>query len=78
MCAGAICGEQLNEVVRRADGAERWCFRCRAIRRFEYVVLAPVEPSYYGPTPRIECATCHLIDGDLFPGRYREWSEAQP
>lgn len=75
MCGGAVCGELLEEVVRRTHGETRYCFSCRAKRRFEYVVLAPVELSYYGPTPRIECATCHVIDGDLFPGREREWGD---
>jgi hypothetical protein len=68
-------GPELEEVVRRPDGEERWCFKCRAKRRFEYVVLAPIEMSHYGPTPMIECATCHLTDADLFPGRQREWSD---
>lgn len=76
MMCGAICGERLEEIVRRPDGLERWCFRCRTKRRFDYVVLAPVGMSYYGPTPAVECATCHLIDGDLFPGNYREWEES--
>lgn len=70
---GVICHEEMREVVRRPDGEPRWCFRCRKVRVFEYVVLAPVGISYYGPTPAIECGTCHLMDGDLFPGRSREW-----
>lgn len=73
---GAICGEQLEETVRRPNGEERFCFVCRKKRAFEFVVLAPVDMlSYYGPTPKIECATCHTTDGDMFPGREREWQE---
>ncbi|MGC5249641.1 hypothetical protein ACPXB3_22285 [Gordonia sp. DT219] len=64
----------MTETLRRPDG-ERWCFRCRARRVFQYVVDAPTEPSYYGPNTRIECGTCHLTDGDLFPGRSREWED---
>ncbi len=75
MLSGAICGEPLKEVMRRTDGDIRHCFHCRVKRRFEYVVMSPVGLSYYGPTPGIECATCHKADGDLFPGREREWED---
>lgn len=72
-----ICyGPPLAEVSRTPHGTIRWCYHCRARRPFELVVLAPTEPSYYGPSPHIECTTCHTHDGDLFPGRYREWEES--
>ena len=71
-----ICREELREIVRRDDG-ERWCFRCRKRRTFQYVALAPVDPmSWYGPTPQIRCGTCGALDGDLFPGSEREWMDA--
>jgi hypothetical protein len=70
-----ICsGPKMQEVVRRADG-ERWCFTCRKRRDFLFIVDAPIELSYYGPTPHIECATCGKWDGDCFPGTAREWEE---
>jgi hypothetical protein len=73
--AGCICGERLTEVLRRPDG-ERWCFVCRKRRDFEYVLRAPVDPeSWYGPTPDIQCASCHTSDGDCFPGTWREWED---
>ncbi len=73
---GAICGEQLEEIIRRPDGEERYCFQCRTRRPFELVVMAPVDRmSYYGPTPSIRCAGCGLVDGDLFPGRERAWED---
>lgn len=31
--------------------------------------------AWYGPSTQIECCVCHLTDGDLFPGRYREWED---
>ena len=65
----------MSEEVRRTLEGERWCFVCRKRREFEYVVLVPVEMSYYGPTRRIECSQCRTVDGDLFPGAEREWSE---
>jgi hypothetical protein len=68
-----ICGEEMREVSREPDGEPRWCFRCRAIRGFVYVVIAPVGPSYYDPNAYVKCGTCDLTDGDLFPGRFREW-----
>lgn len=64
--------EPLEEVLRKQDGEERWCFRCRARRQFEYVVMSPIEMSYYGPSASVECATCHTEDGDCFPGTSRE------
>lgn len=67
--------EPLEEVVRE-DIGERWCFRCRKRREFQYVVKAPVDiMSYYGPSPSITCGTCTTIDSDLFPGMQREWSD---
>lgn len=69
----SICGEALKEVSRRYDG-NRWCFRCCDPRAFEFVISAPVGPmSYYGPTFSVQCASCGLVDGDLFPGRSRSW-----
>ena len=67
-----ICGEETREVARRPEG-ERFCFICRTRRAFLRIVDAPVGMSYYGPSTRIECGTCATIDGDLFPGREREW-----
>lgn len=70
---GTICRPgAMREVVRRPDGEARWCFRCRARREFFFVVRSEVEISYYGPHPSIRCSEGHL-DGDLFPGRVREW-----
>lgn len=71
-----VCGEELQTVKDEADGSARWCFRCRAVREFRFIVKAPVGYSYYGPNPSIRCATCDLSDGDLFPGRFREWDES--
>lgn len=31
--------------------------------------------AWYGPSTHIECAVCHLVDGDCFPGRWREWED---
>lgn len=64
-----------QEEIRLNQLGERWCFGCRKRRQFEHVVTAPVEPSYYGPTHSVKCSGCGLVDGDLFPGREREWSE---
>lgn len=68
----------MDEVSRRPDG-ERWCFVCRTRRVFARVVLRPIvrdiddTGAWYGPTTRIECATCRTVDGDCFPGTEREW-----
>ena len=45
------------------------------MRGFVFVVTAPVGPSYYGPSLSVQCAACGTSDGDLFPGRTREWDE---
>jgi hypothetical protein len=31
--------------------------------------------AYYGPTPQVMCTKCKTVDGDCFPGTYREWGE---
>lgn len=60
-------------VIRRKELGERWCFRCRERRNFIYTLTAEVEPSYYDPNPDVKCGHCGKSDGDLFPGREREW-----
>jgi hypothetical protein len=58
----------------REDGV-RWCFLCRKRAPFTLTVHVPTDPmSYYGPHASIECERGHN-NGDLFPGRIREWSE---
>lgn len=60
-------------VSRRADGQPRWCFSCRKRVGFVRTVHMPDDPmSYYGPHAEIRCEHGHF-DGDLFPGRTREW-----
>lgn len=60
-----------REYSRREDG-ERWCFRCRSRCPFVLRVLTPVdEMSYYGPRAQVECDRGH-VDGDCFPGTWRE------
>jgi hypothetical protein len=59
-------------VSQRPDG-ERWCFQCRKRVPFTLTIHTPVDVgSYYGPHASIECERGH-DDGDLFPGRSREW-----
>ena len=71
-----VCyGPPMREHTREQHGEERWCFRCRKRRTFELVVSVPTGISYYDPHSWIECGTCHLTDGDVFPGRIREWVE---
>lgn len=71
----AICGTNMREHSRQADGEPRWCFTCRKVRSFMFVVTVPDGMSYYGPNAGVECSTCQVVDADLFPGRYREWEE---
>jgi hypothetical protein len=75
---GVVCvAGPMRELSRKPHGETRWCFRCRARRDFELVISAEVEPSYYGPSADVRCATCGGADADLFPGRYREWVEPE-
>lgn len=69
-----ICREPMEEIHRESVG-ERWCFCCRKQREFHYVIDAPIAMSYYGPNPYIQCSECRTMDGDLFPGRSREWED---
>lgn len=67
-----ICRGPAMKTMHREYAGERWCFTCRSRVSFDYEVLAPIEPSYYGLLPRIICRAGHL-DGDLGFGRVREW-----
>lgn len=62
-----------TSVRSETDAGERWCFDCRKRRQFTKRVHVPVdELSYYGPHITMACEKGHE-DGDLFPGRVREW-----
>lgn len=69
----AMSGTRMKEHSREPHGELRWCFRCRAHRQFWLVVKVPDGLSYYGPEASVRCTICDTSDGDLFPGRYREW-----
>ncbi len=73
--SGHILWTEPQEEVVRKPMKESWCFTCRARRTFVYVVMAPIEPSYYGPQRSIRCAACDTVDGDVFPGGEREWED---
>lgn len=71
--AVTICyGAEHREVRRESEGV-KWCFQCRKRAEFFYVVTTPIVPDYYGPMANIRCGSCDASDGDLFPGREREW-----
>lgn len=71
-----VCRPRAWEVFSRESLGERWCFRCRKRRDFELTVEGEPMPTWYAPMPMVKCKTCGLLDGDLFPGRFREWDEA--
>lgn len=68
-----ICYSAEHREVKRESQGEKWCFKCRKRREFWFTVTAPIEPDWYGPTCAIRCGHCNTQDGDLFPGREREW-----
>ncbi len=37
--------------------------------------FSPPTGAYYGPSVAIRCGTCNTIDGDMFPGTWREWED---
>jgi hypothetical protein len=45
----------------------RWCFKCRRLLPHDAVLLVPEQPSYYGPSWRVECHGCGE-DHVHFPG----------
>jgi hypothetical protein len=64
-----------THVVEERDDGERWCFYCRKRVPFTLRIHQPDDPmSYYGPHGSIKCPSGHL-DGDCFPGTYREWGD---
>lgn len=68
-----IChGGEHREVKRRSEGV-KWCFHCRKRQEFWFIVTAPIVPDWYGPIADVRCGHCNASDGDLFPGREREW-----
>jgi hypothetical protein len=70
-----ICRVETRIASERPDGEPRWCFYCRKQVAFTRRIHVPVDRmSYYGPHGSIECENGH-DDGDLFPGRWREWGE---
>jgi hypothetical protein len=72
--SAVVCGPgATEEVVRRPSGESRWCFQCRKRVPFVFTVTREIAPSYYDPWPAVECEPEGHNDGDLFPGRYREW-----
>lgn len=62
-----------TKVIHREALDTRWCFVCRKRVEFEFTLTATVEPSYYDPNPAIHCVPGHHWNGDVFPGRSREW-----
>jgi hypothetical protein len=73
MATLTICRPRDWVVYRREDLDERWCFVCRKRRMFEFTLSGETGESWYGPNPAVKCTTCHTTDGDLSPGRNREW-----
>jgi hypothetical protein len=64
-----------TRVYAKRDDGIRWCFYCRKRVKFIRRVHVPTDPmSYYGPHVTLKCERGHE-DGDLFPGRWREWTE---
>lgn len=58
--------------VKREDAGEKWCFGCRKRLRHDFVISAPAEPSYYGPSARHDCSGCRR-DRTCFPGTWVTW-----
>lgn len=69
-----VCGPGTLTVLQEKPIGERWCFKCRARVDFVDVLLGEVAPSWYAPQWGVKCVNGHE-DGDLFPGRYREYRE---
>ena len=64
-----VCwGPNMRE-VKRLEWQTRWCFKCRKRLLQEAVLMAPVEPSYYGPHWNVECVGCGE-DHVHFPGTW--------
>jgi hypothetical protein len=70
----SMSGTRMKEASRVSEGI-RWCFSCRKRVEFDRIIKVPAGISYYGPSVEITCSVCGTIDGDLFPGRVREWEE---
>lgn len=67
-----ICRPGKTEVIKTTPREIKWCFVCRKCVEFTDYLIAEIEPLYYDPWWRRTCPRGH-DDGDLFPGRYREY-----
>jgi hypothetical protein len=68
-----VCGPGMREVAREESAGIQWCFRCRKRVEFTDRLMADIQPSYYEPNWVRKCPKGHE-DGDLFPGRWREFT----
>lgn len=68
-----VCGPGAFEEHHRSSEGVHWCFRHRGRAEFVRICYRETSPSYYGPWAEITCTACGEVDGDLFPGRVREW-----
>ncbi len=75
-----IChGPEMTEHKRWDEGV-LWCFQCRKRVQFWQVLrVASIEDiiatmGFWTHDRTMECERGH-VDGDLFPGRSREWDE---
>lgn len=67
-----ICSPGEVKTIAEESVGIKWCFICRSRVQFTDVLKGEIGPSYYGPWWSRICSAGHL-DGDLFPGRYREY-----
>lgn len=67
-----VCSDGPHAEVRRDSVGVKWCFGCRKHLEHDFVVFAPVEPSYWGPWCRFDCSGCHR-DMTVGFGGSREW-----
>lgn len=75
-----ICrGPEMTEHKRWDEGV-LWCFQCRKrVQFWQIVKVASREDieatmGFWTHSRTIECERGH-VNGDLFPGRWREWDE---
>lgn len=59
--------------VWRVQHRTAFCFHCRKDTTHFQTLVEKTTPTYWGPTSKVVCGDCGSIDGDIFPGKDRNY-----
>lgn len=50
-----------------------YCFHCRKDTAHLQTLVETAAATYWGPKIQVNCGECGAVDGDIFPGRERNY-----